>query len=108
LQNSRREKLSPEEAEVEYARSEKGLRFQLIEGRAMAQSDIKITFEDLKHLLQKISVSKWHNSDKQMDEEVQGIVIEFCLTKTKRLSDQVVAEKLLEVFKEKQTQQLKR
>jgi trigger factor len=36
-----REKLSPEEAEVEYARSEKGLRFQLIEGRAMAQSDIK-------------------------------------------------------------------
>jgi trigger factor len=24
------------------------LRFQLIEGRAMAQSDIKITFEDLK------------------------------------------------------------
>jgi trigger factor len=37
-----REKLSPEEAEVEYARSEKGLRFQLIEGRAMAQSDIKI------------------------------------------------------------------
>jgi hypothetical protein len=28
------EKLSPEEAEVEYARSEKGLRFQLIEGRA--------------------------------------------------------------------------
>jgi trigger factor len=39
----------------------KGLRFQLIEGRAMAQSDIKITFEDLKNLLQKISVSKWHN-----------------------------------------------
>jgi hypothetical protein len=58
-----RKKLSPEEAEVEYARSEKGLRFQLIEGRAMAQSDIKITFEDLKHSLQKISVSKWHNSE---------------------------------------------
>jgi trigger factor len=46
--NCRREKLSPEEAETEYVRSEKGLRFQLIEGRAMAQSDIKITFEDLK------------------------------------------------------------
>jgi trigger factor len=85
------------------------LRFQLIEGRAMAQSDIKITFEDLKTFTtKKISVSKWHNSDKQMDEEVQGIVIEFCLTKTKRLSDQVVAEKLLELFKEKQTQQLKK
>jgi trigger factor len=31
--NCRREKLSPEEAEVEYARSEK-LRFQLIEGKS--------------------------------------------------------------------------
>jgi trigger factor len=39
------EKLSPEEAEVEYAKSERGLRFQLIEGRAMAQSDIKITLK---------------------------------------------------------------
>jgi trigger factor len=34
--NCRREKLSPE-AETEYVRSEKGLRFQLIEGRAMAK-----------------------------------------------------------------------
>jgi trigger factor len=35
LQTVGEKKLSPEEAEVEYARSEKGLRFQLIEGRAM-------------------------------------------------------------------------
>ena len=48
LQTVGEKKLSPEEAEAEYTRSEKGLRFQLIEGRAMAQSDIKITFEDLK------------------------------------------------------------
>jgi trigger factor len=37
---NRREKLSPEEAE-EYARSEKGLRFQLIEGRAMVSLTLK-------------------------------------------------------------------
>jgi trigger factor len=30
------------------------LRFQLIEGRAMAQSDIKITFEDLKRFTKNI------------------------------------------------------
>jgi hypothetical protein len=58
--NCRREKLSPEEAEVEYARSEK-LRFQLIEGRAMAQSDIKITFEDLKAFTTK-NIRTWHNT----------------------------------------------
>jgi trigger factor len=105
LQTVGEKQLSPDEAEVEYARSEKGLRFQLIEGRAMAQSDIKITFEDLKSFTTK-------NIRQQMaqfgqtnptDEEVQGIVARVLANQdeVKRLSDQVVAEKLLELFKEK-------
>lgn len=105
LQTVGEKKLSPEEAEVEYARSEKGLRFQLIEGKAMAQNDIKITFEDLKSFTTK-------NIRQQMaqfgqtnptDEEVQGIVARVLSNQdeVKRLSEQVVAEKLLEVFKEK-------
>ena len=105
LQTVGEKKLSPEEAEVEYARSEKGLRFQLIEGKALAQNDIKITFEDLKTFTSK-------NIRQQMaqfgqtnptDEEVQGIVARVLSNQdeVKRLSDQVVAEKLLELFKEK-------
>ena len=105
LQTVGEKKLSQEEAEVEYARSEKGLRFQLIEGRALAQNDIKITFEDLKTFTTK-------NIRQQMaqfgqtnptDEEVQGIVARVLSNQeeVKRLSDQVVAEKLLEIFKEK-------
>ena len=105
LQTVGEKKLSPAEAEVEYARSEKGLRFQLIEGRAMAQSNIQITFEDLKTFTSK-------NIRQQMaqfgqtnptDEEVQGIVARVLANQeeVKRLSDQVVAEKLLELFKEK-------
>ena len=105
LQTVGEKQLTPEEAEVEYARSEKGLRFQLIEGRAMAQSDIKITFEDLKSFTTK-------NIRQQMaqfgqtnptDEEIQGIVARVLSNQeeVKRLSDQVVAEKLLELFKEK-------
>jgi trigger factor len=105
LQTVGEKKLSPEEAEVEYARSEKGLRFQLIEGKALAQSDIKITFEDLKSFTAK-------NIRQQMaqfgqtnptDEEVQGIVARVLSNQeeVKRLSDQVVAEKLLEIFKDK-------
>lgn len=105
LQTVGEKQMTPEEAEVEYERSEKGLRFQLIEGRAMAQSDIKITFEDLKTFTTK-------NIRQQMaqfgqtnptDEEVQGIVARVLSNQdeVKRLSDQVVAEKLLELFKEK-------
>ena len=105
LQTVGEKKLSPAEAEIEYARSEKGLRFQLIEGKALSQNDIKITFEDLKSFTTK-------NIRQQMaqfgqtnptDEEVQGIVARVLANQdeVKRLSDQVVAEKLLELFKEK-------
>lgn len=105
LQTVGEKKLSPEEAEVEYARSEKGLRFQLIEGKAMAQSDIKITFEDLKtftakNIRQQMAQFGQANAS---DEEVQGIVARVLANQdeVKKLSEQVVAEKLLEVFKEK-------
>ena len=105
LQTVGEKKLSPAEAEIEYARSEKGLRFQLIEGKALSQNDIKITFEDLKSFTTK-------NIRQQMaqfgqtnptDEEVQGIVARVLANQdeVKRLSDQVVADKLLELFKEK-------
>jgi len=105
LQTVGEKQLTPEEAVVEYAKSEKGLRFQLIEGKALTQSDIKITFEDLKTFTAK-------NIRQQMaqfgqtnptDEEVQGIVARVLSNQeeVKKLSDQVVAEKLLEIFKEK-------
>jgi len=105
LQTVGEKKLTPEEAEVEYARSEKGLRFQLIEGRAMAQSDIKITFEDLKTFTTKNIRQQMaqYGQTNPTDEEVQGIVARVLSNQdeVKRLSDQVVAEKLLELFKEK-------
>ncbi|WP_310380573.1 trigger factor [Flavobacterium sp.] len=105
LQTVGEKQLTPAEAEVEYARSERGLRFQLIEGRAMAQSNIQITFEDLKTFTTK-------NIRQQMaqfgqtnptDAEVQGIVARVLSNQdeVKKLSDQVVAEKLLDLFKEK-------
>ncbi|MBP4140725.1 trigger factor [Flavobacterium sp. I-SCBP12n] len=105
LQTVGEKKLTPEEAEVEYARSERGLRFQLIEGRAMATNEIKVTFEDLKSFTTK-------NIRQQMaqfgqtnptDEEVQGIVARVLSNQdeVKRLSDQVVGEKMLDLFKEK-------
>jgi trigger factor len=105
LQTVGEKKLSAEEAEVEYARSERGLRFQLIEGRAMASSDIKITFEDLKSFTTKSIRQQMaqFGQTNPTDEEVQGIVARVLSNQdeVKRLSDQVVADKLLELFKEK-------
>lgn len=105
LQTVGEKKLSAEEAEVEYARSERGLRFQLIEGKAMAQSNIQITFEDLKAFTTNAIRQQMaqFGQTNPTDEEVQGIVARVLSNQdeVKRLSEQVVAEKLLEVFKEK-------
>lgn len=105
LQTVGEKKLSPEEAEVEYARSERGLRFQLIEGRAMATSDIKVSFEDLKTFTTKSIRQQMaqFGQTNPTDEEVQGIVARVLSNQdeVKRLSDQVVGEKMLELFKEK-------
>jgi len=105
LQTVGEKKLSAEEAEVEYARSEKGLRFQLIEGKAMAQSNIQITFEDLKEFTSgaiRQQMAQFGQTN-PTEEEVQGIVARVLSNQeeVKRLSEQVVAAKLLDLFKEK-------
>ncbi|WP_417942512.1 trigger factor [Flavobacterium sp. RS13.1] len=105
LQTVGEKKLSAEEAEVEYARSEKGLRFQLIEGKAMAQSNIQITFEDLKAFTSNAIRQQMaqFGQTNPTEEEVQGIVARVLSNQdeVKRLSEQVVAAKLLDLFKEK-------
>jgi len=105
LQTVGEKQLSPAEAEMEYARSEKGLRFQLIEGKALAQSNIQITFEDLKSFTTKAIRQQMAQFGQinPSDEEVQGIVARVLANQdeVKRLSDQVVADKMLQLFKEK-------
>ncbi|GGE97545.1 trigger factor [Flavobacterium limi] len=105
LQTVGEKKLSAEEAEVEYARSEKGLRFQLIEGKAMAQSNIQITFEDLKAFTSNAIRQQMaqFGQTNPTNEEVEGIVARVLSNQeeVKRLSEQVVAAKLLDLFKEK-------
>ena len=105
LQTVGEKKLSPAEAEAEYAKSEKGLRFQLIEGKALAQSNIKITFEDLKAFTTnsiKQQMAQFGQTNPTA-EEVEGIVARVLSNQeeVKRLSDQVVGEKMLQLFKDK-------
>ena len=105
LQTVGEKKLTPEQAEIEYARSEKGLRFQLIEGKALAQSNIQITFEDLKAFTTNAIRQQMaqFGQTNPTDEEVQGIVARVLSNQeeVKKLSDQVVADKMLQLFKEK-------
>ena len=105
IQSAGEKKLSAEEAAIEYSRSEKGLRFQLIEGKALTQSNIQITFEDLKSFTAnniRQQMAQYGNMN-PTTEEVEGIVARVLSNQeeVKRLSEQVVAYKMLQLFKEK-------
>lgn len=96
--------LTAEQAEEEYAKSEKGLRYQLIEGKVIAQNNLQITFEDLKAYTAEV-IKKQMAQFGQMDPsdaDVEGIVARVLSNKdeVKRLSEQVMSEKMLNLFKD--------
>ena len=97
--------LSDEQAEEEYAKAEKGLRFQLIEGKVMAENNLQITFEDLKaHTAELIKKQMAQFGQlNPSDDEINGIVARVMSNQdeVKRLSEQVMSEKMLVLYKEK-------
>ena len=96
--------LSDEEAKEEYQKSEKGLRYQLIEGKLLRDNDIKIEFEDLKAhttTMIKAQMAQFGQMDPS-DEEIEGITARVLSNQdeVKRISEQLVSQKLLEFYKE--------
>ncbi len=105
IQSAGENPLSAEEAEAEYAKSENGLRYQLIEGKIIAENGLQITFEDLKSYTSEV-IKKQMAQFGQMnptDEDVQGIVARVMSNQdeVRRLSEQVMNEKMLNLFKDK-------
>ncbi len=105
LQTTGEKNLSFDEATAEYNRTENGLRFQMIEGRALAQIQIKITFEDLKtftarNIRQQMAQFGQANPT---DQDVDGIVARVLSNQeeVKRLSEQVTKDKLMQLLVEK-------
>jgi len=105
IQSAGENPLSAEEAEVEFAKSENGLRYQLIEGKIITENGLQITFEDLKAYTSEL-IKKQMAQFGQMDpsdEDVQGIVARVMSNQdeVRRLSEQVMNEKMLNLFKDK-------
>ena len=105
IQTAGENPMSAEEAEAEYNKSENGLRYQLIEGKVMADNNLQITFEELKDYTSNV-IKKQMAQFGQMnptDEDVLGIVARVMANQdeVKRLSEQVMSEKMLNLFKDK-------
>jgi len=97
--------MTPEQAGEEYERSEKGLRYQLIESKLMQNhKELQYNFEDLKEYTKgfvKAQMAQFGDSqigDKELDDIVMRVMSNQ--DEVKRLSDQLKTEKLLSFFKE--------
>ena len=103
MQNSGEKSLNAEDARKEYQRSEKGIRYQLIEGKIIADNDLQIKFEELKDFSKEmISVQMSQYGQAELpDEELEKIVARVMSNKdeARRLSEQLMSKKLLEFFK---------
>jgi trigger factor len=103
MQTAGENKLSKEEAEAEYEKSEKGLRYQLIESKIIEKNEIKIDAEQIKFFSKDlIKTQMMQYGQKNPDEkELESISQRILSNKeeVKRISDQLLSQKLITLFK---------
>ena len=105
MQHGGENPLTEAEAIEEYERTEKGIRYQLIESKLIAQNDIKIAFEDLKEFTKGYVASQMAQFGRMnpTQEELESISASIMQNEeeVRRLSGQLINERILELFKEK-------
>jgi trigger factor len=105
IQTAGEKELSAEEAREEYEKSEKGLRFQLIEGKLIQDNNLEVKFEDLKAFAkerikeQMAQFGQMNPEEKELDDIAARILSRQ--DEVKRLSEQLMNQKLLALYKEK-------
>ncbi|MBU2947600.1 trigger factor [Zobellia uliginosa] len=105
IQTTGENPLTEEEANEEYEKSEKGLRYQLIEGKVIKDNDIQLQFDELKEFAKgfiKQQMAQFGQLNPQ-EEELDNIAARVLgnQDEVKRLSEQLMSQKLLTLYKEK-------
>lgn len=97
--------LSEEQASEEYEKSEKGLRYQLIEGKIIRDNELQVQFDELKEFAKGFIRSQMAQFGQMnpKDEELDSIAARVLgnQDEVKRLSEQLMSQKLLNLYKEK-------
>lgn len=105
IMTSGEKELSAEEAKEEYEKSEKGIRFQLIEAKIINDNDLKVELEEIKDLtknrikMQMAQFGQMNPSDKDLEDITARVLANQ--DEVKKLSEQVLNKKLLDTYKEK-------
>ncbi len=104
IQFSGEKPMTEEEAKAEYEKSEKGLRYQLIEGKIRNEHKLQVSFDELKDYSKnmiKMQMAQYGQTNPS-EEELDSIVARIMSNQEemKRLSEQLNSQKLLQFFKE--------
>ena len=99
-----KENLSSDDLEKEYLNSEKGIKYQLIEEKIINENNIKLNSDTIKDFSTKMIKNQMAAyGQNEPDEKELNSILQRILSnqeEVKRISNQIISEKLLEIFKE--------
>jgi trigger factor len=105
MQTAGEEQLDETQAKEEYQKSEKSLRYQLIEGKLITENKVQVTLDDIKDhaknmiRTQMAQFGQLNPSDKEL-EDISARVLSN-QDEARRISEQLISQKLLTLYKEK-------
>ena len=103
MQTAGKEPMTPEAAVEEFDKSEKGIRYQLIEGKLIEKHKLDMTFDELKEFTTSLVQNQMMQYGQQADPtQIEGIVSNVLSNQeeAKRISEQLMSNKMLTLFKE--------
>lgn len=96
--------LTDEEAKEEYEKSEKGLKYQLIEGKIIKDNDLQVEAEDLKAMTrERIKAQMAQFGQANLPEDQLDDIANRVLSnqdEARKIAEQAMSQKLLEFYKE--------
>ena len=103
LQKRNEKEITLENATKEFEKSEKGLRYQLIEEEIINQNNLKVEEKEIKDFAKKIFLNQYRQIGKKNNEQDIKQMVDRILRnedERKRIIEQIKTEKLLTFFKE--------
>ncbi|MDA9334551.1 trigger factor [Flavobacteriaceae bacterium] len=104
IQTAGEKELDEAQAKEEYEKSEKSMRYQLIESKLIVDNNLQVNFEDLKAYTsvmikgQMAQYGQMNPTEKEIDDIVARVLSNQ--EEVKRISEQLTSQKLLDFYKE--------
>ena len=105
MQTAGEQPLDETQAKEEYEKSEKSLRYQLIEGKLITDNNIQVTIDDIKDhakgmiKMQMAQFGQLNPSEKELEDVAARVLSNQ--EEARRISEQIISKRLLDIYKEK-------